>query len=263
MGAVFITGASRGIGRAIALRVGTNVVIAARTDRPHRVLPGTIHTVADEVEAAGGRALACVVDVRDEAQVEAAVAAAVERFGGIDALVNNAGALQLTGTLDTPMRRFDLMHAVNVRAAYLCAQKCLPHLRRATNPHILNICPPLNLDPRQIAPHVAYAISKYAMSLMVLGMAAEFEGVAVNGLWPKTTIATSAILNVVGGEPMMRRSRKPDIMADAAAAVLSKPAREFTGRLLLDEELLRAEGVTDFERYAVEPGAELQSDLFV
>jgi citronellol/citronellal dehydrogenase len=265
---LFITGASRGIGKAIALRAardGANVVIAAKTAEPHPKLPGTIHDAAQEIERAGGRALACVVDVRFEDQVRSAVARTLDAFGSIDVLVNNASAISLTGTLDTPMKRFDLMHQVNERGAFLCSHACLPALLRAPNPHILNISPPLSLDERWFAPHVAYTMAKFGMSMCVLGMAGEFRqrGVAVNALWPKTVIATAAVQNLLGGEPMMRLSRKPDIVADAAHAILTRPARECTGNFFLDEDVLRAEGVGDFSAYSVVPGAELLPDFFV
>ena len=265
---LFVTGASRGIGRAIALRAardGANVVIAAKTVQPDPRLPGTIHDTAREVEQAGGRALACVVDVRFEEQERAAVEQALGAFGGIDVLVNNASALSLTGTIDTPMKRFDLMHAVNARGTFLCSQACLPALLRAPSPHILNIAPPLQLEERWFGPHVAYSIAKYGMSLCVLGMAAEFRdrGVGVNALWPKTVIATAAVNNLLGGESVMRLSRKPEIMADAAHAILTRPAKECTGNFFLDEDLLRAEGIDDFSGYSVEPGAELLPDFFV
>src|SRR5919106_1598399 len=221
---LFITGASRGIGKAIALRAardGANIVIAAKTTVPHPKLPGTIYSAAQEIEAAGGKALALAMDVREEAEVEQAVAKTVDTFGGIDVLVNNASAITLTGTLQTPMKRFDLMHQVNTRGTFLCTQKCLPHLKRASNPHVLNISPPLNLDPRWFAPHVAYTMAKYGMSLCVLGMAEEFraDGVACNALWPRTGIDTAAIAYIAGPE-VLKRTRKPEIVADAAHAIL-------------------------------------------
>lgn len=266
---LFVTGASRGIGLAIALRAardGANVVVAAKTDAPHPKLPGTIHTAAEAIEAAGGRALAAVVDVRSESQVQAAVERAVETFGGIDVLVNNASAISLTGTAATPMKRFDLMYQINTRGTFLCSQACYPHLKRADNPHILNISPPLNLEERWFAPHVAYSIAKYGMSLCVLGMAGEFreDGIAVNALWPRTTIDTAAI-GMLGGPEMQRRCRRPEIMADAAHVVLTSPSREFTGRFCIDEDVLRASGVTDFSRYRHEGTAEseLYPDFFV
>jgi citronellol/citronellal dehydrogenase len=265
---VFITGASRGIGKAIGLRAardGANIVIAAKTTAPHPKLPGTIHSAAAEMEAAGGKALACAVDIRFEDQIQAAVAKTVETFGGIDVLVNNASAISLTNTLATPLKRFDLMHQVNVRGTFACSQACIPHLLKAANPHILNIAPPLNLAPRWFAPHVAYTMAKYGMSLCVLGMAEEFreQGLAVNALWPRTVIATAAVMNLLGGEAVVQQSRKPEIMADAAHAILTRPSRACTGNFFLDEEVLRAAGVTDLSQYAVEPDAELLPDLFV
>jgi citronellol/citronellal dehydrogenase len=265
---LFITGASRGIGKAIGLaaaREGANVVIAAKTMKPHPKLPGTIHTAAEEIEAAGGRALACRVDVRHEDQVEAAVTRAVEVFGGIDILVNNASAISLTGTVDTPMRIYDRMHSVNTRGTFLCSQACIPHLAESDNAHILNISPPLNMEARWFAPHVAYTMAKYGMSLCVLGMAAELaeDGIAVNALWPRTTIATAAIQNLLGGDEMMRRSRKPQIMADAAMAIFKRPSRSYTGNFCIDDEVLAEEGVSDLSRYAVDPSATLAPDFFV
>ncbi len=265
---LFITGASRGIGLAIALRAardGANIAIAAKTTQPHPKLPGTIYTAANEIEKAGGKALACLVDIRDEAQIAAGVAKTVETFGGIDILVNNASAISLTGTLDTPMKRYDLMHSVNTRGTFACSQACIPHLKKSSNPHILNNSPPLNLEARWFAPHVAYTMAKYGMSLCVLGMAEELEddGIAVNALWPRTVIATAAVKNLLGGEEAIRGSRKPEIMADAAYAILVKPSRKFTGNFCIDEELLRSEGVTDFSKYQAAPGAELIPDLFL
>ena len=265
---LFITGASRGIGKAIGLRAardGAHVVIAAKTTERHPRLAGTIFTAAEEVRAAGGEALACPVDVRSEAQVQAAVEEAVARFGGIDILVNNASAIQLTGTLETPMKRFDLMHQVNTRGTFLVSQACIPHLKKAENPHILNISPPLNLQPRWFAPHLAYTIAKYGMSLCVLGMAEELRsaGIAVNALWPRTVIATAAVENLLGGEETIRHSRKPEIMADAAHAILTRDSRSCTGNFFIDEEVLREEGRTDFDSYSVVPGADLLPDFFL
>jgi citronellol/citronellal dehydrogenase len=262
-----VTGASRGIGRAIALRAardGADVAILAKTAEPHATLPGTIHTVAAEVEAAGGRALALAVDVRDAAAIESAVARVAEVFGGIDALVNNAGAIRLTGTLETPVARFDLMWSVNARATFVCSRACLPHLLRSPNAHVLALCPPLSLDPRWLAPHTPYTLSKYGMSLLVLGMAAEFaaQGVAFNGLWPRTVIATAA-LTMLGGRVKPESCRSPEIVADAAHAILTRDARTCTGKLLLDEDVLRAEGVTDFSSYSMVPGSPSTPDLFV
>lgn len=265
---LFITGATRGIGKAIALRAaaeGANVAVIGKTDEPHPKLPGTVHSAVEEIEAAGGRGVACVCDIRDDDQVQAAARRTLETFGGIDALVNNASAIFLAGTRETPMKRFDLMHAVNARATYLCSQICLPHLERAENPHILNISPPLSLRPHWFAPHVAYTMSKYGMSMCVLGMAEEFraQGIAVNALWPKTAIATAAIRNLLSGEEALRRCRKPQVMADAAHAILTRDSRTCTGNFFIDEDVLRAEGVTDFQPYAEVAGAELLPDFFI
>jgi citronellol/citronellal dehydrogenase len=265
---LFITGASRGIGLAIGLRAardGANVAIVAKTAEPHARLPGTVFTAAKEIDEAGGKGLPLVTDIRFEDQVAAAVARTVEAFGGIDILVNNASAISLTGTEQTPMKRFDLMHQINTRGTFACSQACLPHLRRAANPHILNISPPLNMETRWFAPHVAYTMAKFGMSMCVLGMAGELKdaGVAVNALWPRTTIATAAIKNLLGGDAAMRGSRKPEIMADAAHAILTKPSRELTGRFLIDDEVLAGEGKTDLGEYAVDPSAPLFPDFFV
>ncbi len=263
---LFITGASRGIGKAIALRAardGANVAIAAKTAEPHPKLPGTIHTAAAEIEAAGGRALAIACDIRDEAQITAAVARTAESFGGIDILVNNASAISLTGTLDTPMKRWDLMMGVNGRGAFACSQACIPWLLKAENPHILSLSPPLNLDPRWFGPHVAYSIAKYAMSMVVLGLAEEFKGrIAVNALWPRTVIATAAV-RMLGDLVKPENCRTPDIVADAAHAILTRDAATCSGRFLIDEEVLAEEGATDLDRYAVQPGAALTGDLFL
>lgn len=268
---LFITGASRGIGKAIALRAakdGANIVIAAKTTEPHPKLPGTIYSAAEEVERAGGHALPVAVDIRDEAQVAAAVEQTVARFGGIDALINNASAISLTGTLATPMKRFDLMHQVNARGTYLCSQKAIPHLARSSNPHILTLAPPLQstLHARWFAPHVGYTIAKYGMTLCVLGMAEEFrqEGIAVNALWPRTAIDTEAI-RLIAGHEARKRTRSPEILADAAYIILTKPSREFTGRFLIDDEVLREAGVTDLSRYQAEGvrDDELMRDFFV
>jgi len=264
---LFITGASRGIGKAIALRAaadGANVAIAAKTAEPHPKLPGTIHSAAEEIEAAGGRALPLQVDIRDEEQIQAAVEKAVETFGGIDVLVNNASAINLTRTLETPMKRFDLMWGVNARGTFACSQACIPHLKKSSNPHILTLSPPLNLDPKWFAPHVAYTISKYGMSLCVVGLAEELrgDGIAVNALWPRTVIATAA-LAMLGGAVSPEHCRTPEIVADAAHAILTRDSRSCTGNFFLDEEVLAEEGVTDFEKYAVRPGMPLLPDLFV
>ncbi len=264
---VFITGASRGIGRAIALRCareGAKLVVTAKTVAPHPKLPGTIHEVAREVEQAGGQALAIQLDVRDEAAIAAAVAQAATHFGGIDILVNNASAIQLSGTLDTEPRRFDLMFGVNVRGTFLCSQACLPHLLKADNPHILNLAPPLAMDPKWFRDHLAYTMAKYGMSMCTLGMAEEFRdrGVAVNSLWPRTTIATAAI--AVNFPPeILKASRKPDIMAEAACAIFKRDSRSASGHFYIDEAVLREEGITDFEAYAVTPGTKPYTDLFL
>jgi len=265
---LFVTGASRGIGLAIALRAardGANVVIAAKTAEPHKHLPGTIYTAAEEIEAAGGKALPLVVDVRDEASVMAGVEQAVSRFGGIDICVNNASAIQLTGTLATEMKRYDLMNGVNARGTFLTSKACLPHLKKAANPHVLMISPPLDMNPRWFAGHTAYSMAKYGMSLCVLGMSAEFaaDGVAFNALWPRTGIATAAIQFALSGDEGMRRCRKPEIMADAAHAIFNKPSRQFTGNFLIDDSFLYAEGVRDFEQYRVDPSQPLMPDFFV
>jgi len=264
---IFISGASRGIGLAIGLRAardGANVVVAAKTTEPHPKLPGTIYSAAQEVEAAGGKALPLMVDIREEAQVLAAVAKTVETFGGIDILINNASAISLTGTLETPMKRYDLMHQINTRGTYLCSQACIPHLKKAANPHILNLSPPLNMTAHWFKNHVAYTMAKYGMSMCVLGMAAEFadEGVAVNALWPRTAIATAAI-NMIGGPAMMAGCRTVEIMADAAHLILTRDSRNCTGNFFLDEDLLREAGTTDFERYSVNPGATLIPGFFL
>lgn len=262
---LFITGASRGIGLAIGLRAardGANVVIAAKTAAPHPKLPGTIFSAAEAIEAAGGQALPLVVDVRDEARVAEAVDEAVARFGGIDICVNNASAIQLTGTLHTPVKRYDLMHQINVRGTYVTSQACLPHLLKSTNPKILNLSPPLNMEARWFKDHVAYTMTKFGMSMCVLGMAAEFEGkVAVNALWPRTTIATAAI-GMLGGDTMMRASRSPDIVADAAHWILTQPV-SCSGRFFLDEDVLRDAGVHDFTHYRMDPDIEPLPDFFV
>ena len=265
---LFITGASRGIGLAIALRAardGANIAVAAKTAEPHSKLPGTVYSAADEIEAAGGSALPLVVDVRDADSVERAVAATVERFGGIDICVNNASAISLTGTLETDPKRFDLMHQINARGTFLVSRACIPHLRRAENPHVLALSPPLSLKPQWLGDHVAYTLSKFSMSMLMIGMAEEFrsEGIAFNALWPRTTIATSAIRFALGGEAAMLHSRLPDIMADAAWTLFQRPARESTGQLYLDEQILREEGVRDFGRYRADPKFEPAIDLFV
>ena len=268
---IFITGASRGIGREIALRCardGANIVVTAKTAEPHASLPGTVHSVAAEVDAGGGKALALQLDVRDENAIAAAVAEAVRVFGGIDILVNNASAIMLTGTGATPMKRFDLMHSVNARGTFACSQACLPHLARSgsagRSPHILTLSPPLNMKAKWFKDHVAYTMSKYGMSLCTLGMAEEFraQGIAVNSLWPRTTIATAAIA-VNFPEAILKASRKPAIMADAAYAIFNRDSRAATGNFYIDETVLREEGVSDFEPYSITPGATLYTDLFL
>ena len=263
---LFITGASRGIGRAIALRAardGANIAIAAKSDVANPKLPGTIHSVAAEVEAAGGRALALKCDIRDEDAVAAAVAATVDTFGGLDILVNNASAIWLRGTLDTPMKRFDLMQQVNARGSFVCAQACLPWLLKAPNPHILTLAPPPSLEPKWWGPHTGYTLAKMGMSFVTLGLAAEFgrQGVAVNALWPRTVIATDAVNMLPGVD--VAHCRTPGIVADAAHAVLVRPAPGFAGNFLIDEDVLREAGVDDFARYAVEHGKPLLPDLFL
>ncbi|MEM5310399.1 NAD(P)-dependent oxidoreductase [Paraburkholderia sp. JHI869] len=265
---IFMSGGSRGIGLAIALRAardGANVVIAAKTADPDPRLEGTIHTAAAAVEAAGGKALPLVVDIRDEERVKNAVARTIEVFGGIDILVNNASAIRLTGTLDTPVKRYDLMHGVNGRGTFVCAQACLPHLLNAPNPHILTLSPPLVTDAKWFKDFPAYAIAKYTMSLFTLALAGEFKdrGIAVNSLWPRTAIATAAVRNEIGGARMIAACRKPEIVADAAHFILTRPSRESTGKFFLDDEVLLGAGVRDFSQYDVEPGAALQADLFV
>ncbi|MBP8807293.1 MAG: NAD(P)-dependent oxidoreductase [Kofleriaceae bacterium] len=265
---LFITGASRGIGLAIALRAakdGANVAVVAKTAEPDPRLPGTVYTAAAEIEAAGGKALPCVVDIRDEAAVAAAVAKTVETFGGIDILVNNASAIHLTNTVSTPMKRYDLMHQINTRGTFVCSQACVPHLKKAANPHVLNLSPPLNMEARWFAPHVAYTMAKFGMSMCVLGMAEEFrrDGVAFNALWPRTAIATAAVKNLLGGDAAMKGSRSPAIMADAAYAIFNRPSRACTGNFFIDDEVLAAEGITDLESYAMVPGAQLIPDFFI
>jgi citronellol/citronellal dehydrogenase len=265
---LFITGASRGIGLAIGLRAardGANVVIAAKTAEPNPKLAGTVFTAAAEIDQAGGKGLAIVCDIRFDDQVAAAVKTAANTFGGIDILVNNASAISLTGTEHTPMKRFDLMHQINTRGTFVCSQACVPYLKKAENPHILNISPPLNMEERWFAPHVAYTMAKFGMSMCVLGMSGEFrrDGIAVNALWPRTTIATAAIQNLLGGEAAMRGSRKPAIMGDAAYAILTKPSRDFTGKFCIDDEVLAADGKTDLSEYAMVPNAQLLPDYFI
>jgi citronellol/citronellal dehydrogenase len=264
---IFITGASRGIGEAIAVRCardGANIAIAAKTEEAHPKLPGTIHTAAAAIEKAGGKALPIVCDIRDEAQVEAAVARTAEHFGGIDIVVNNASAIFPMPTKDTPVKRWDLMHQVNARGTYLVTQKCLPWLEKSENPHILALSPPLDMREKWFAPHVAYTSAKYGMSLCILGWAGEFRGtIAANAIWPRTAIATAAIANVLAGEEAFRNCRKPEILAETAYRVMLKPAADFSGNFLIDDSFLVEEGVTDLDQYAVDPTAELLPDFFV
>ena len=266
---LFITGGSRGIGLAIAKRAardGARVAIAAKTSEPHPKLEGTIHSAAKEIQDAGGIALPIVCDIRDEEQVQRAVGLTVSTFGGIDICVNNASAISLTNTDATDMKRFDLMMGINTRGTYLITKACLPHLRRSNNPHVLMMSPPLDMQPRWFGGHVAYSIAKYGMSLCVLGMAEELkkDGIAVNALWPRTTIATAAIKNVLGGDRLMRMSRSPDILADAAHLIFTQPAKTFTGNFLIDDTFMYAVGkVTDFEQYRVDPSMPLAPDFFV
>jgi citronellol/citronellal dehydrogenase len=265
---LFITGASRGIGLAIALRAardGANIAIAAKTDEPNPKLPGTIHTAAAEIEAAGGKALPLVVDVRDEANVRSALEATAQRFGGIDVVVNNASAINLANSQAIEMKRFDLMHQINARGTFMVSKFAAPYLFKAANPHVLMLSPPLDMKEKWFAPHTAYTMAKFGMSLVVLGLAGEFRkaGVAVNALWPRTTIATAAVNNLLGGDALMRASRSPDILADAAHMIFCKDAKSFTGNFLIDDTFLAENGVTDFDRYRVDPSQKLQVDFFV
>ncbi len=266
---LFISGASRGIGLAIALRAardGANVALIAKTAEPHPKLDGTIYTAAEAIAAAGGEALPIVGDIRDEEQVVAAVAQAVQRFGGIDVCVNNASAISLEGTEALPMKRYDLMADINVRGTFLVSKTCIPHLRQAENPHILTLSPPISIEPRWLGPHIAYTVAKYGMTMCALGFAAEFgsEGIASNALWPRTLVATAAVQNLLGGDAAMARARSPEIYADAAHAVVTRPSREYTGQALLCEDVLLASGVTDLSAYAhAGADADLAVDLFV
>ena len=265
---LFVSGASRGIGLAIAKRAakdGANIILAAKTAEPHPKLPGTIYTAADEIEAEGGQALPVICDIRDEDVVREAVEQGVSKFGGIDICINNASAIQLTGTLQTDMKRFDLMHQINTRGTFLFSKMCLPHLLKSENPHILNLSPPLDMHPKWFGPHVAYTMAKFGMSLCVLGMSEEFkeQGVAVNALWPRTAIATAAIKNALGGEEVMHLSRDPEIMGDAAYVILTKPSREFSGNFCIDDNILADNGETDMSKYATVPFEQLAPDFFV
>jgi citronellol/citronellal dehydrogenase len=265
---LFITGASRGIGLAIGLRAardGANIAIAAKTAEPHPRLSGTIYTAAEDIERAGGKALPLVVDVRDETLVRDALAKTAARFGGIDIVVNNASAIQLTSAADTDMKRFDLMHQINARGTFVVSKWAIPYLEKAANPHILMISPPLDMKEKWFAPHTAYTMAKFGMSLVVLGLAGELRprGIAVNALWPRTVIATAAVQNLLGGDAMMRQARKPEIMADAAYTIFSTPSRELTGRFLIDDNFLAEHGVKDFDRYRADATQELAQDFFV
>lgn len=265
---VLITGASRGIGKSIALRLakeGANIIVAAKSVTENPKLGGTIYSAAKEIEAAGGRAIAVQCDIRYEDQIEDAVNKGVQVFGGIDILINNASAIALTNTEQTEAKRFDLMHGINVRGTFLVSKHCIPHLKKGTNPHILNLSPPINMDPKWFANHLAYTISKYNMSMIAMGLAEELRPfhIAANTLWPKTTIATAAVQNLLGGEMLMNMSRKPDILADAAYYILQHTSSSCTGNFFIDEEVLAAEGITDLSSYAVVPGAQLYTDLFL
>ena len=265
---LFVSGASRGIGLAIAKRAakdGANIILAAKTAEPHPKLPGTIYTAADEIIEEGGQALPVICDIRDEENVRDAVNKGLDHFGGIDICVNNASAIQLTGTLQTDMKRYDLMNQINARGTFLVSKVCLPHLLKSDNPHILNLSPPLDMDPKWFGPHVAYTMAKFGMSLCVLGMAEEFkeDGVAVNALWPRTAVATAAIKNSLVGDRIIKISRSPEIMADAAYVILTKDSKEFTGNFCIDDNLLADNGVTDFSQYAEVPFSELAPDFFV
>jgi citronellol/citronellal dehydrogenase len=265
---LFVSGASRGIGLAIAKRAaqdGANIILAAKTAEPHPKLPGTIYSAAEEIIEAGGKALPVICDIRDEENVRKAVNEGVDKFGGIDICINNASAIQLTGTLMTDMKKYDLMHQINSRGTYLVSKVCLPHLLKSSNPHILNLSPPLDMSPKWFGPNVAYTMAKFGMSMCVLGMAEEFkeEGVAVNALWPRTAIATAAIKNALGGDAIMNISRSPEIMSDAAYVILTKNSKEFTGQFCIDDNLLADNGVTDFSKYADVPFSELAPDFFV
>jgi citronellol/citronellal dehydrogenase len=265
---VFITGASRGIGKAIALRLakeGANIVIAAKSVAENPKLGGTIFSAATDVEKAGGKALAVRCDIRDETQIMEAVEKAVSTFGGIDVLINNASAISLTSTEQTEPKRFDLMHDINVRGTFFVSQACIPHLKKGDNPHILNLSPPINLDVKWLGPHVAYTMSKYNMTMIALGLSAELKkfGIAANTLWPRTTIATAAVQNLLGGDALINMSRTPEIIADAVYFILKRPSSECTGNNFIDEEVLAAEGISDLEKYSVVPGARLYTDLFL
>ena len=265
---IFITGASRGIGKAIALKAakdGANVAVIGKTSEPHPKLPGTVFSACEEIEAAGGKALPVILDIRFEDAVKAAIEKTVEHFGGLDILVNNASAISLTGTSATSMKRYDLMHNVNTRGTFVCSQAALPHLRKAENPHILNLSPPLNMEAKWFRNHVAYTMAKFGMSMCVLGMAAEFEsyGIGVNALWPRTAIDTAAVRNLLGGEALAKRSRTTAIVADAAWHILTSPSKACTGNFFIDDDVLRGAGISDLSGYAVDPSQELAPDFFI
>ncbi len=265
---LFITGASRGIGKAIAMRAaqdGARIAVVAKTAEPHPKLTGTVYSAVEDINKTGGKGLACIADIRFEEQVQKAVDATIREFGGIDILVNDASAISLTPTLDTTVKKFDLMFSVNVRGTFLCSKLCLPYLKKSENPHILNLSPPLNMDPKWFAHHVAYTMSKYGMSMCVLGMAKEFKNdrIAVNALWPRTAIATAAVRNLLGGETTIKHSRKPEIVADAAYLILTKSSEECTGNFFIDDEILIEHGVTNLDKYSVVPGANLIPDFFL
>ncbi len=264
----FITGASRGIGKAIAMKLaegGANIAVVAKTKDPHPKLPGTVYSAVEDIESVGGKGIPCIADIRFEDQVQSAVEATIKEFGGIDILINDASAINLTPTLETSMKRFDLMFSVNVRGTFLCSKLCIPHLKKSENPHILNLSPPLNMDSKWFAHHVAYTMSKYGMSMCVLGMAEEFkkDGIAVNALWPRTAIATAAVKNLLGGGMAVKHSRKPEIVADAAFLILTRPSRDFTGNFFIDDEVLIEAGITDLSKYSVVPNARLTPDFFL
>ena len=265
---LFITGASRGIGKAIAIKCaqdGARIAVVAKTKEPHPKLPGTVYSAVEDIEKAGGKAIPCIADIRFEDQVQAAVDATVDEFGGIDILINDASAISITPTLQTSMKRFDLMFSVNVRGTFLCSKLCIPYLKKSKNPHILTLSPPLNLDSKWFSNHLAYTMSKYGMSMCVLGLAREFktDGIGVNALWPRTTIATAAVKNLLGGEKAIEQSRKPEIVADAAYIILNKSSRDFTGNFFIDDEVLIEAGITDLSKYSLVPGAQLTPDFFL
>ena len=265
---ILITGGSRGIGKAIALRLareGHNIAIASKTTEPHPKLEGTIYTAAQEIEAAGGKALPLACDIRDTDQIDEAVKKTIDSFGGIDILINNASAINLAPTLQVEPKRFDLMHDIQIRGTFFMCQACIPYLQRSENPHILNLSPPINLDPKWVGAHLAYTISKYGMSMIVMGLAEELKHlrIAVNALWPQTTIATAAVQNLLGGDALIRMSRTPDIVADAAYSIVQRSSTECTGNFFIDEDVLKEHGVNDFSKYAVDSGSKLMKDIFL